>query len=211
MVQKYGGTIDKFIGDEIMALFGAPIAHEDDAERALRAALEMMEVLVDFNREHGTALGLHFGINTGPVVAGEIGGQNRRDYSVMGDAVNLAARLEDASSAGEIFVGPTTYRLTSRMFEFEALPPLSVKGKKEPIEVHRLIALRVVPKSMRGIEGLRASLVGRRRGTGDLARGGVCAHSRRGQCARHHRRGGLGQKPIAGGAPRPGAVEHAVG
>ncbi len=79
----------------------------------------------------------------------------------MGDAVNLAARLEDASSVGEIFVGPTTYRLTSRMFEFEALPPLSVKGKKEPIEVHRLIALRGVPKSMRGIEGLRASLVGR--------------------------------------------------
>lgn len=161
MVQKYEGTIDKFIGDEIMALFGAPIAHEDDAERALRAALEMMEALVDFNREHGTSLGLHFGINTGPVVAGEIGGQNRRDYSVMGDAVNLAARLEDASSVGEIFVGPTTYRLTSRMFEFEALPPLSVKGKKEPIEVPRLIALRGVPKSMRGIEGLRASLVGR--------------------------------------------------
>ena len=161
MVQKYEGTIDKFIGDEIMALFGAPIAHEDDAERALRTALEMMEALVAFNREHGTSLELHFGINTGPVVAGEIGGQNRRDYSVMGDPVNLAARLEEASSAGEIFVGPTTYRLTSRIFEFEVVPPLSVKGKKEPIEVHRLIGLRGVPRSMRGIEGLRAPLMGR--------------------------------------------------
>ncbi|MDQ3200418.1 MAG: adenylate/guanylate cyclase domain-containing protein, partial [Verrucomicrobiota bacterium] len=163
VVQKYGGTVDKFIGDEIMALFGAPIAHEDDAERALRAALEMMAALAEFNRAHGTSLGLHFGINTGRVVAGEIGGQNRRDYSVMGDAVNLAARLEDASSNGEIFVGPTTYRLTSPLFEFEAVAPLRLKGKEEPVEVHRLLGAKAQPQSTRGIEGLRASLVGRDR------------------------------------------------
>src|SRR5215813_105136 len=112
--QKYGGTIDKFIGDEIMALFGAPIAHEDDAERALRAALEMMDAIAVFNQANGTELGMHAGINTGLVVAGQIGGHDRRDYSVMGDAVNLAARLEDASSVGEIFVGPATYRLTKQ-------------------------------------------------------------------------------------------------
>src|SRR5438477_4258453 len=96
VVQKYEGTIDKFIGDEIMALFGAPVAHEDDAERALRAALEMMDALAAFNRANGTELGLHTGINTGLVLAGQIGGHDRRVYSVMGDAVNLAARLEDA-------------------------------------------------------------------------------------------------------------------
>src|SRR5438874_4200536 len=99
VVQKYDGTIDKFIGDEIMALFGAPVAHEDDAERALRAALEMMDALAAFNRANGTELGLHLGINTGLVIAGKIGGRDCRDYSVMGDAVHLAALLEDASSA----------------------------------------------------------------------------------------------------------------
>src|ERR1700748_2403211 len=128
VVQKYDGTIDKFIGDEIMAVFGAPVAHEDDAERALRAALDMMDAIVAFNHANGAELGLHIGINTGLVVAGEIGGRDRRDYSVMGDAVNLAARLEDASSVGEIFVGPATYRQTQRLFDFELVAPLQLKG-----------------------------------------------------------------------------------
>ncbi|MBA2586708.1 MAG: AAA family ATPase [Chthoniobacterales bacterium] len=163
VVQKYEGTIDKFIGDEIMALFGAPIAHEDDAERALRVALEMMSAIAAFNRAHGTELGLHLGINTGLVVAGQIGGRNRRDYSVMGDAVNVAARLEDASCIGEIFVGPTTYRLTNRIFEYEAVPPLVLKGKEAPVEVYRLTGLKAAPKTMRGIQGLHAPLVGRDR------------------------------------------------
>jgi len=178
VVQKYDGTIDKFIGDEIMTLFGAPVAHEDDAERALRAALDMMDAIVAFNRANGTELGLHLGINTGLVVAGQIGGHDRRDYSVMGDAVNLAARLEDASSVGEIFVGPATYRLTQRLFDFEPVAPLKLKGKEAPVEVHRLLGAKVAPKSTRGIEGLRAPLVGRdeeleeiRRTLADLADG----------------------------------------
>jgi class 3 adenylate cyclase len=161
IVQKYGGIIDKFIGDEIMALFGAPIAHEDDAERGLRAALEMMDAIAAFNHANGIELGLHAGINTGLVVAGQIGGHDRRDYSVMGDAVNLAARLEDASSVGEIFVGPATHRLTKQLFDFESVAPLTLKGKEAPVEVHRLLGTKTVPKSSRGIEGLRAPLVGR--------------------------------------------------
>jgi class 3 adenylate cyclase/energy-coupling factor transporter ATP-binding protein EcfA2 len=161
VVQKYEGTIDKFIGDEIMALCGAPVAYEDDAERALRAALEMMDALAAFNRANGTELGLHLGINTGLVIAGEIGGRDRRDYSVMGDAVNLAARLEEASVTGEIFVGPATYRRTQPLFDFESLPPLTLKGKEAPVEVHRLLGAKAAPKPTRGIEGLRAPLVGR--------------------------------------------------
>ena len=161
VVQKYDGTIDKFIGDEIMAVFGAPVAHEDDAERALRAALEMMEALAAFNRANGTELGLHAGINTGLVVAGQVGGYDRRDYSVMGDAVNVAARLEDASSVGEIFVGPATYRLTKQLFDFESATPLTLKGKEAPVQVHRLLGAKAAPKSTRGIEGLRAPLIGR--------------------------------------------------
>ena len=161
VVQKYDGTIDKFIGDEIMAVFGAPVAHEDDPERALRAALDMMDAIVAFNHANGTELGLHIGINTGLVVAGEIGGRDRRDYSVMGNAVNLAARLEDASPVGEIFVGPATYRQTQRLFDFEPVAPLKLKGKEAPVEVRRLLRAKAVPKPMRGIEGLRAPLIGR--------------------------------------------------
>ena len=184
IVKKYGGTIDKFIGDEIMALFGAPTAHEDDPERALRAALEMMDAIRAFNRTHGTELDLHIGINSGPVIAGRIGAENRRDYSVMGDAVNLAARLEDASSNGEIFVGPGTYQQTAHAFEFEKIPPLNLKGKDRPVQAHRLIRAKTVAKSRRGIEGLRTQLVGRdselRRIEAALAelgrgRGGICA------------------------------------
>lgn len=162
-ITQYEGTIDKFIGDEIMALFGAPLAHENDAERAVRAALEMMVTLERFNIQHSTNLGLHFGINTGLVLAGEIGAGVRQDYSVMGDAVNLAARLEDASERGQIFVGPDTYRLTSPLFEFEALAPIRVKGKIEPVPVYRALGLKAKPGKVRGLEtkGIASPLVGR--------------------------------------------------
>jgi ABC-type oligopeptide transport system substrate-binding subunit/class 3 adenylate cyclase len=176
VIEKYEGTVDKFIGDEIMALFGAPVAHENDPERALRAALDMMEALAEFNAERGTGgptelaegstelaevLGLHFGINTGLVIAGGLGTRQRQAYSVMGDAVNLAARLEDASERGEILVGPDTYRLTAPLFEYEALEPIRVKGKSEPVSVYRLLAAKPVPGPVRGIHGLESPLVGR--------------------------------------------------
>jgi class 3 adenylate cyclase/tetratricopeptide (TPR) repeat protein len=161
VVARYGGTIDKFMGDGIMALFGAPIAHEDDAERALRTALEMMAALETFNRAKGTTLGLHVGINTGRVIAGQIGSQHQSDYSVMGDAVNLAARLEDASSDGEIFVGSNTYQKTEQIFEFEAIPALALKGKEEPVPAWRLRGLKSSPARIRGHPGLQASLIGR--------------------------------------------------
>jgi class 3 adenylate cyclase len=127
IVERYGGTIDKFVGDEIMALFGAPVEHENDAERACAAALGMMEEISAFNRAHNTDLGLHFGINTGRVVAGEVGTSQRHDYSVMGHAVNLAARLEDASARGQIFVGAQTQQMAAPFFEFEEVT-LEVKG-----------------------------------------------------------------------------------
>ncbi|GMQ28369.1 adenylate/guanylate cyclase domain-containing protein [Algoriphagus confluentis] len=161
IVERYGGTIDKFIGDEIMALFGAPIARENDAEMALRAALEMMDALMLFNEEHGLRLGMHFGINSGIVVAGGLGSEARQQYSVMGDAVNLAARLEDASEAGQIFVGPSTFKLTEPYFEFDALPPISLKGKSKPVPIYLLKGLKKQVTQERGIEGLFSPLIGR--------------------------------------------------
>jgi class 3 adenylate cyclase len=166
VIDRYGGHIDKFIGDEIMALFGAPIAHENDPERCLRAALDMMAALEEFNREHGhlipKPLALHFGINSGLVIAGGIGTSHRQDYSVMGDTVNLAARLEDLSETGEILVGEATYRLTASFFEFEAMKPVKVKGKEQSVRVYRLLkAKAVLGGQVRGIEGLSSPLVGR--------------------------------------------------
>jgi class 3 adenylate cyclase/tetratricopeptide (TPR) repeat protein len=161
IIEKYGGVVEKFIGDEIMAMFGAPVAHENDAERALRASLDMMAALAEFNRKHLTSLGMHFGINTGIVVAGGLGSDGRQQYGVMGDAVNVAARLEDVSETGQIVIGPNTYRLTASLFKFDMLPPVRAKGKSEPIQVYRLVGIKAESESTRGISGLRSPLVGR--------------------------------------------------
>lgn len=161
VVERYGGTVDKFVGDAVVALFGAPVAHENDPERALRAALEMRDALAVFNTERGTDLGLHFGINTGPVVAGGVGSTNRQEYSVIGHPVNLAARLEDASARGEIFVGPDTHRATAPLFDFDELPAMTLKGTSAPLRIHRLLGCKAAPGAVRGIVGLRSPLVGR--------------------------------------------------
>jgi class 3 adenylate cyclase/tetratricopeptide (TPR) repeat protein len=163
IVAKYEGTVDKFIGDEIMALFGAPFTHENDPERAVASALEMMAAMRAFNKERGLDLGMHFGINTGLVIAGSVGSDERLDYSVMGDAVNLASRLEDLSERGEILVGPDTYRLTEKLFEFEALPKIRVKGKAEQVQVYRVLGSKSAAARMDSSTRRRvgARLVGR--------------------------------------------------
>ena len=143
-VYRYEGTIDKYIGDAIMAVFGAPRAHEDDPERAIRTALAMRETLEEFNAAPplplAEPLGIHIGVGTGYVIAGLIGTERRQDYTVMGDAVNLASRLEDVSDQGQIFVSEDTYRLTSRLFVFDELGPLSVKGKADPVKVYEVLS-----------------------------------------------------------------------
>ncbi|MDJ0497482.1 MAG: adenylate/guanylate cyclase domain-containing protein [Acidimicrobiia bacterium] len=160
-IERHGGTIDKFLGDAVMALFGAPLAHENDPERALRAALEMMDELEAFNGENDTDLGLHIGVNTGLVLAGGIGGAGHRQYSVMGDVVNVASRLESVSKRGEILIGPDTHRLTTPLFEAEELEPLHLEGREEPMPVYRLTGPGTAVVRPRGIEGLASGLVGR--------------------------------------------------
>ena len=161
VIQRYDGTIDKFLGDAIMVLFGAPVAHENDPERALRAALELMAALESFNADRKLALSLHIGVNTGPVIAGAVGTQARQDYSVMGDTVNVGARLEDASGDGEIFVGPETFYQTAPLFEFIPLEPLQLKGKLEPVAVYRLVGLRKTAGAEKEPISARTRLIGR--------------------------------------------------
>ncbi len=164
-VYRYDGTIDKYIGDAIMAVFGAPKAHEDDPERAVRAALDMQAALAEFRSNPPLPLtapiDVHVGISTGDVIAGLIGAERRADYTVMGDTVNLASRLEDLSTPGQILVSEDTFRLTKQLFTFTDLGEMTIKGRLEPTRVYLVRGLRRRSTSMRGLTDLRYPLVGR--------------------------------------------------
>jgi class 3 adenylate cyclase/tetratricopeptide (TPR) repeat protein len=142
VLERHGGTVEKFIGDAVMAVFGIPQLHEDDALRAVRAAWGMQEALAALNErlqeELGVAIQTRTGVNTGEVVAGDASvGQTL----VTGDAVNVAARLEQAAAPGEVLLGPATYRLVRDAVEVEPTEPLNLKGKEEPVPAYRLRAV----------------------------------------------------------------------
>ena len=166
-IERYEGFVEKFVGDAVMAVFGAPRAHEDDPERSLRAALLMRERMGGLNRRWerrvGRPLALHIGVNTGPVVAGRIGATADAAYAVTGDTVNTASRLQSAAPSGEILIGDATYALTHHAFAFAPREEVPLKGKSEPVGVHRLLGPLADPRSARGLEGLglAARLVGR--------------------------------------------------
>jgi class 3 adenylate cyclase/tetratricopeptide (TPR) repeat protein len=144
VVGRYGGYVEKFAGDALMALFGAPVSHEDDAVRALRVALEMHAELARLVQElpHEAELTLHVGVNSGHGIARILGSEARMDYAVLGDSVILAQRLESAAPPGETYVSETTVRLTEADFEFEPIGELTLKGKAEPVPAWRLVAAR---------------------------------------------------------------------
>lgn len=143
VIFRYEGTLDKFVGDEIMALFGAPVAHKDDAYRAVKVAVEQLRVLEDWNRdrlmrgEPDVQVGI--GINSGEVVAGYLGSSRALDYTVIGDCVNTAARLCSAAKAGQVIVSERTYERVKDHFEVEALPAASLKGKAQPMKIYRVL------------------------------------------------------------------------
>jgi len=168
-LDRYDAFVEKFVGDAVMAVFGAPTAHEDDPERALRAALEMhqgVEALsARWQKRLPRPLQLHIGVNTGRVVAGHIGSAEGAAYAVTGDAVNVAARLQAAAGPGQTLVSRNTHALTRHAFEFESGGALELKGKSHPVGVFRLLGHgRQGHVSVgRGLEahGLRAPLIGR--------------------------------------------------
>lgn len=138
IVYDLEGHIDKFMGDCIMALFGAPVAHENDPELAVDCALRMLDELKKINQENDLDLGISIGMNSGLVVAGGVGADKKSDYTVMGDTVNTAQRLQSSAKRGEIFVSASVYRATKRNFEFVELEPVQVKGKEKPVAVYRV-------------------------------------------------------------------------
>ena len=166
-IERYDGFVEKFVGDAVMAVFGAPVAHEDDPERALDAALDMLERAVELGERWAARLGqhvmLHIGVHSGPVVAGSLGAAAGAAYAVTGDTVNTTARLLAAAAPGTVLVSDATHTLTRHRFSFEPGGELALRGKSEALVVHRLLGTLAEPRSGRGLAalGLAAPLVGR--------------------------------------------------
>jgi class 3 adenylate cyclase/tetratricopeptide (TPR) repeat protein len=159
ILERHGGTVEKFIGDAVMAVFGVPVLHEDDAIRAVRAAAEMGEAIDRLNADApdgGVAIAVRTGVNTGEVVAGDSASGHG---FVTGDAVNVAARLEQAASPGEILIGDQTYSLVQDAVRCEPVASLELKGKSEPVPVFRL--LEVFPRAPGHARRLDSPMVGR--------------------------------------------------
>ncbi len=167
-VKTFGGHVDKLTGDGIMAVFGAPVTHEDDAERAVRAALSMQRAVrrvLDDERGGGAPSGLRVGLNTGEVVAGI---QASIEYTVIGDTVNTAARLADAAAVGTVYAGTRTSAGTRHVAAWRQLRPLRLKGKREPVPAYELLGLHDAPGTRSGL-GDEAPFVGREAELGRVA------------------------------------------
>ena len=168
VITRYDGFVEKFVGDAVLAVFGAPVAHEDDPERACDAALEMLERCSTLSREWESRLGqpvvLHIGIHTGPVVAGQLGGAAGSAYAVTGDTVNTTARLLGAAPPGTVLISDATHTLVRHRFASEPSGELTLRGKTEPVAVHRLMGAQTQRGSARGLAalGLTSPFVGRK-------------------------------------------------
>ncbi|HET6662394.1 MAG TPA: adenylate/guanylate cyclase domain-containing protein, partial [Rubrobacter sp.] len=164
-VKKYDGTIARLLGDAILAFFGAPVAHEDDAERAVRAGLDIQaaarEYAEEVRRDYEVDFQVRVGINTGLAVLAAVGDEIRTEYTAMGDTTNVAARLQSAAKPGSVLISADTYHLVKQLFELRPRGGAMVKGKSAPIVTYEVLAPRVLPGKVRGLEGLTSPLVGR--------------------------------------------------
>src|SRR5580765_7774179 len=145
-VKRFGGTIAQLTGDGLYALFGVPHAHDDDAERAVRAALAMQAVLAGYAKDVGEAYGVELagrvGVNTGPVVLLPDDAPAAERFNALGDTVNTAARLQSEAGSGGVAVGPATARQVETAFDLESMGSLALKGKAEPVAVFRVVGTR---------------------------------------------------------------------
>ena len=162
-LERHGGRVEKFIGDAVMAVFGVPVLHEDDALRALRAAVDLREAIkalnVELERTHSTHIEIRLGVNSGEVIAGDPAGTD--DMLVSGDVVVVAERLERSAAPGEILIGEETFELARDAIRAEPLEPLVVKGKRDRVMAYRL--LEVVPGAPAHARRFDSDMVGRER------------------------------------------------
>jgi len=170
-VTRYEGTVAQLLGDGVLAFFGAPVAHEDDPARAVRAGLDMQRAMFEYARElrgYVDNFQMRVGINTGQVVVGAVGSAEHSEYLAVGDAVNLAARLQSAAQPGTVLISEMTARFVQAVFDLNDLGEISVKGKAEPVRVFQALEQRAPFSSGRGMAGLTSPLVGRAREFGLL-------------------------------------------
>src|SRR5919202_3124505 len=164
-ITKYEGTVARLLGDAIIAFFGAPVAHEDDAERAVRAGLEIRAAAREYaesvKRNYGVDFNVRVGINTGLAVLAVVGDEIKTEYTAMGDTTNVAARLQSAATPGTVLISAETYHLVKNLFDFNPRGAIEVKGKSAPIETYEVLAPKAVPGKVRGLEGVTSPLVGR--------------------------------------------------
>jgi class 3 adenylate cyclase len=164
-IYRYEGTIARLMGDALLAFFGAPVAHEDDPERAVRAGLDVLaaikEYALEVRRQYGIDFAMRIGLNTGPVVVGEVGSNLVYEYTAMGDAINLASRLQSAARPMTVLIGENTYRFVAPIFECTDQGKINVKGKDEPVQVYEVKEPKVNPGKLRGLAGVQTTMVGR--------------------------------------------------
>jgi len=161
-MNTHGGVIDKYIGNSVLVLFGVPDAIEDAPLHAVHAAVEARRAIGEIASDTGTSLSVRAGINTGLVIAGEVGGRIKHSYTVLGDAVNVAARLKEAADDGAVWVGPSTHRATQDAFEYDELRPMVLKGKSEPMAAWAVVSESTPVRRMRERRtGVFSTLVGR--------------------------------------------------
>ncbi len=164
-IYKYEGIVARLMGIAILAFFGAPIAHEDDPRRAVLAGLEIVQSIQAYREQVLTEwkidIDVRVGINTGPVVEGAVGSDLRMEYTAMGDAINLAARMEQHAEPGTVKIAEETFKFVSPLFDVWELGGVEVKGKAEPVSAYRVLGPKADPGRQRGIEGLDAPLIGR--------------------------------------------------
>jgi class 3 adenylate cyclase/tetratricopeptide (TPR) repeat protein len=164
-VYKYEGIVARLMGDGILAFFGAPITHEDDPQRAVLAGLDIVAAITPYSEQikgrYGIDFNVRVGINTGLVVVGAVGSDLRMEYTALGDAINMAARMEQTALPGTVQIARDTYKLIKSLFDYEDMGVIEVKGKSEPVQAYRVLGRKAVSGHMRGIEGLHAEMVGR--------------------------------------------------
>jgi class 3 adenylate cyclase len=163
-VYRYEGTIAQLLGDGVLAFFGAPITHEDDPIRAVRAALDIQHAIADYRRQlegYIDSFQMRIGINTGTVIVGAMGSDMHMEYTAIGEAVNLAARLQSAAEPDHVLISEATERMVKAAFDLKSLGEITVKGKAAPVRVFEVVEPKGTPSSGRGIEGLSSPLVGR--------------------------------------------------
>lgn len=199
-IYRYEGIVARLMGDAILAFFGAPVAHEDDPQRAVLAALAILDGMDRYREklqsEQGLDFGVRIGLNTGLVVVGNIGTDLKSEYTAMGDAINLASRMQTAAEPNTILISESTHRLIAPLFEFEDCGKVAVKGKEEPIQTFRPISERKGVKQTRGIAGLTSPMVGRQREFSTLMRVISDAHMGRGSIVAVIGEAGLGKSRL---------------